>query len=160
MDLPLGRPGTWRRATRDHISWSGRLRQHSHERRRGAFWRRRDDPGIYRIASRHGGVCTIGNCATPGTVTSVVAECRSLRPTPPILTLLQACSRRPDIQASDSLTRRRVGFLERLMRIEPVQFDLDCWRSARRHSRNPAPCRIAIGSSSRARKWRAGIPPP
>src|SRR5271154_5337570 len=32
---------------------------------------------IYRIAERHGGVCTIGSCATkPGIVTSVVEECR------------------------------------------------------------------------------------
>jgi N-carbamoyl-L-amino-acid hydrolase len=34
-------------------------------------------PEIYRIAGRHGGVCTIGSCGTkPGIVTSVVAECR------------------------------------------------------------------------------------
>lgn len=34
-------------------------------------------PEIYRIAERHGGVCTIGSCITkPGIVTSVVAECR------------------------------------------------------------------------------------
>ena len=32
---------------------------------------------IYAIASRHGGVCTIGSCTTkPGIVTSVVEECR------------------------------------------------------------------------------------
>jgi len=32
---------------------------------------------IYRIAERHGGVCTIGSCVTrPGIVTSVVEECR------------------------------------------------------------------------------------
>ncbi|HTO04674.1 MAG TPA: Zn-dependent hydrolase [Opitutus sp.] len=32
---------------------------------------------IYRIAEKHGGVCTIGSCVTkPGIVTSVVAECR------------------------------------------------------------------------------------
>src|SRR6266446_6835219 len=32
---------------------------------------------IYRIAERHGGVCTIGSCTTkPGIVTSVVEECR------------------------------------------------------------------------------------
>src|SRR2546423_14168238 len=32
---------------------------------------------IYRIAARHGGVCTIGSCVTrPGIVTSVVEECR------------------------------------------------------------------------------------
>jgi len=34
-------------------------------------------PEIYKIAGRHGGVCTIGSCSTqPGIVTSVVAECR------------------------------------------------------------------------------------
>jgi N-carbamoyl-L-amino-acid hydrolase len=34
-------------------------------------------PEIYCIAQRHGGVCTIGSCATkPGIVTSVVEECR------------------------------------------------------------------------------------
>jgi N-carbamoyl-L-amino-acid hydrolase len=34
-------------------------------------------PEIYRIAEKHGGVCTIGSCKTePGIVTSVVAECR------------------------------------------------------------------------------------
>ena len=32
---------------------------------------------IYRIAERHGGVCTIGSCLTkPGIVTSVIEECR------------------------------------------------------------------------------------
>ena len=34
-------------------------------------------PEIYKVAARHGGVCTIGSCVTkPGIVTSVVAECR------------------------------------------------------------------------------------
>ncbi len=34
-------------------------------------------PEIYRIADRHGGVCTIGSCTTePGIVTSVAAKCR------------------------------------------------------------------------------------
>ncbi|MEI6277808.1 MAG: hydantoinase/carbamoylase family amidase [Verrucomicrobiae bacterium] len=34
-------------------------------------------PEIYRIAERHGGVCTIGSCTTePGIATSVVAGCR------------------------------------------------------------------------------------
>lgn len=37
----------------------------------------RMSPEIYQIASRYGGVCTIGSCATkPGIVTSVVEECR------------------------------------------------------------------------------------
>jgi N-carbamoyl-L-amino-acid hydrolase len=34
-------------------------------------------PEIYRIAEKHGGVCTIGSCVTkPGIVTGVVEECR------------------------------------------------------------------------------------
>ncbi len=47
-------------------------------RRRDAFLAAaRMAPEIYRIADRHGGVCTLGSCTTkPGIVTSVVAECR------------------------------------------------------------------------------------
>ncbi len=47
-------------------------------RRRDAFLAAAKlSPEIYRIAERHGGVCTIGSCTTkPGIVTSVVAECR------------------------------------------------------------------------------------
>jgi N-carbamoyl-L-amino-acid hydrolase len=47
-------------------------------RRRDAFLAAaKMSPEIYRIAERHGGVCTIGSCTTqPGIVTSVVEECR------------------------------------------------------------------------------------
>ena len=47
-------------------------------RRRDAFLAAaRMAPEIYRIAERHGGVCTIGSCTTkPGIVTSVVEDCR------------------------------------------------------------------------------------
>jgi len=47
-------------------------------RRKDAFLAAaRMSPEIYRIAERHGGVCTIGSCTTqPGIVTSVVADCR------------------------------------------------------------------------------------
>jgi len=47
-------------------------------RRPGRAPRRgQDEPEIYRIAERNGGVCTIGSCTTkPGIVTSVVEECR------------------------------------------------------------------------------------
>jgi N-carbamoyl-L-amino-acid hydrolase len=47
-------------------------------RRRDAFLAAaKMGPEIYKIAERHGGVCTIGSCTTrPGIVTSVVAECR------------------------------------------------------------------------------------
>lgn len=47
-------------------------------RRRDAFLAAAKlSPEIYRIADRHGGVCTIGSCLTkPGIATSVVEECR------------------------------------------------------------------------------------
>jgi len=47
-------------------------------RRRDAFLAAaKMSPESYRIAERHGGVCTIGSCTTqPGIVTSVVEECR------------------------------------------------------------------------------------
>jgi hydantoinase/carbamoylase family amidase len=47
-------------------------------RRRDAFLAAaKMSPEIYRVAERHGGVCTIGSClTTPGIVTSVVEECR------------------------------------------------------------------------------------
>jgi hydantoinase/carbamoylase family amidase len=47
-------------------------------RRRDAFLAAaKMSPEIYRIAERHGGVCTIGSCITkPGIVTGVVEECR------------------------------------------------------------------------------------
>jgi N-carbamoyl-L-amino-acid hydrolase len=47
-------------------------------RRRDAFLAAaKMGPEIYKIAERHGGVCTIGSCTTqPGIVTSVVADCR------------------------------------------------------------------------------------
>ncbi|MCX6970181.1 MAG: hydantoinase/carbamoylase family amidase [Verrucomicrobia bacterium] len=47
-------------------------------RRRDAFLAAaKMSPEIYKIAERHGGVCTIGSCTTePGIVTSVVADCR------------------------------------------------------------------------------------
>jgi N-carbamoyl-L-amino-acid hydrolase len=47
-------------------------------RRRDAFLAAaKMSPEIYKIADKHGGVCTIGSCTTqPGIVTSVVADCR------------------------------------------------------------------------------------
>ena len=52
---------------------------HPDEPAQGCLSRRIENwaPEIYHIAGRHGGVCTIGSCATkPGVATSVVAECR------------------------------------------------------------------------------------
>jgi len=80
---------------------------------------------IYPIAALHGGVCTIGSCATrPGIVTSVVEECRitldQRHLDAPALALMLA-----DAQAAASRFARegcvRVAW-EPLLRIEPVLF--------------------------------------
>jgi hydantoinase/carbamoylase family amidase len=83
-------------------------------------------PEIYRIAATHGGVCTIGSCATkPGIVTSVVEECR--------ITLDQrhldavALSRMLEDAKQGSLKFAQEGNVravwDRIWRIEPVRFD-------------------------------------
>jgi len=81
---------------------------------------------IYSIAARHGGVCTIGSCATkPGIVTSVVEECRitldQRHLDAPALALMLA-----DAQAAaDRFAREgnvRVSW-ERIWQIEPVLFN-------------------------------------
>lgn len=83
-------------------------------------------PEIYRIAERHGGVCTIGSCTTsPGIVTSVVAECR--------ITLDQRHLDREALarmlqEARDASERFAAEgnvsvSWERLMRIDPIPFD-------------------------------------
>ncbi len=81
LDLPLGAVlGTFG-VERHAITFRGQA-AHSGStpmnRRRDAFLAAaKMSPEIYRIAEKHGGVCTIGSCTTsPGIVTSVVAECR------------------------------------------------------------------------------------
>lgn len=81
LDLPLGAVlGTFG-VERHAITFHGQA-AHSGStpmnRRKDAFLAAaRMSPEIYRIAERHGGVCTIGSCTTkPGIVTSVVEECR------------------------------------------------------------------------------------
>ncbi|HEX8310251.1 MAG TPA: Zn-dependent hydrolase [Chthoniobacteraceae bacterium] len=81
LDLPLGAVlGTFG-LERHAITFRGQA-AHSGStpmnRRRDAFLAAaRMSSEIYRIAERHGGVCTIGSCTTkPGIVTSVVEECR------------------------------------------------------------------------------------
>jgi N-carbamoyl-L-amino-acid hydrolase len=81
MDLPLGAVlGTFG-VERHAITFHGQA-AHSGStpmnRRKDAFLAAaKMSPEIYRIAQRHGGVCTIGSCTTkPGIVTSVVEECR------------------------------------------------------------------------------------
>jgi len=81
---------------------------------------------IYPIAARHGGVCTIGSCATkPGIVTSVVEDCRvtldQRHLDAPALALMLADAR----AAADRFAQEgnvRVSW-ERLLRIEPVLFN-------------------------------------
>jgi N-carbamoyl-L-amino-acid hydrolase len=81
LDLPLGAVlGTFG-VQRHAITFHGQA-AHSGStpmnRRRDAFLAAgKMSAEIYRIAEKHGGVCTIGSCTTkPGIVTSVVAECR------------------------------------------------------------------------------------
>jgi N-carbamoyl-L-amino-acid hydrolase len=81
LDLPLGVVlGTFG-VERHAITFRGQA-AHSGStpmnRRKDAFLAAaKMSPEIYRITERHGGVCTIGSCATtPGIVTSVVEECR------------------------------------------------------------------------------------
>jgi hydantoinase/carbamoylase family amidase len=81
LDLPLGAVlgtyGVERHAVvfRGQAAHSGSTPMN---RRKDAFLAAaKMSPEIYRIAERHGGVCTIGSCTTkPGIVTSVVEECR------------------------------------------------------------------------------------
>jgi hydantoinase/carbamoylase family amidase len=101
-------------------------------RRRDAFLAAaRLAPEIYRIAERHGGVCTIGSCTTqPGIVTSVVEDCR--------VTLDQrhldaaALARMwQDAQEAAQLFAREGNVTvawERLWRIEPRPFHPDLLR--------------------------------
>src|SRR6266478_8220900 len=81
LDLPLGAVlGTFG-VERHAITFRGQA-AHSGStpmnRRKDAFLAAaKMSQEIYRIAERHGGVCTIGSCLTkPGIVTSVVEECR------------------------------------------------------------------------------------
>jgi N-carbamoyl-L-amino-acid hydrolase len=81
LDLPLGAVlGTFG-VERHAITFHGQA-AHSGStpmnRRRDAFLAAgKMGQEIYKIAERHGGVCTIGSCTTkPGIVTSVVEECR------------------------------------------------------------------------------------
>jgi len=81
LDLPLGAVlGTFG-VERHAIVFHGQA-AHSGStpmnRRKDAFLAAaKMSPEIYRIAGKHGGVCTIGSCITkPGIVTSVVEECR------------------------------------------------------------------------------------
>jgi N-carbamoyl-L-amino-acid hydrolase len=133
LDLPLGAVlGTFG-VERHAINFQGQA-AHSGStpmnRRKDAFLAAaKMSPEIYRIAERsHGGVCTIGSCATkPGIVTSVVAECA--------ITLdqrhLDAAALARMLQEAKDASERfakegsvRVAW-ERLWQIEPVVFNAD-----------------------------------
>jgi len=83
-------------------------------------------PEVYRIAERHGGVGTIGSCATkPGIVTSVVEECRITLDQRHLDAAALARALRDAKAASARFAAEgnvRVSW-ERLWRIEPVLFD-------------------------------------
>jgi N-carbamoyl-L-amino-acid hydrolase len=80
LALPLGVVlGTFG-VERHEITFSGQAAHSGStpmDRRKDAFLAAaRMSPEIYKIAERHGGVCTIGSCVTkPGIVTSVVEDC-------------------------------------------------------------------------------------
>jgi hydantoinase/carbamoylase family amidase len=129
-DLPLGTVlGTYG-VERHAVAFRGQA-AHSGStpmnKRRDAFLAAaKMSPEIYRIANRHGGVCTIGACATaPGIPTSVVEECR--------ITLDQRHLDKEDLlgmlqdakEASARFaTEGKVGVSwKRLWRIDPVLFD-------------------------------------
>jgi N-carbamoyl-L-amino-acid hydrolase len=84
-------------------------------------------PEIYRIAGRHGGVCTIGSCKTePGIVTSVVADCRitldQRHLDPAALAAMHAEAR----EASERFAHEGDVTVEweRIWHIEPIPFHL------------------------------------
>jgi hydantoinase/carbamoylase family amidase len=134
-------------------------------RRRDAFLAAaKMSPETYRIAERHGGVCTIGSCTTkPGIVTSVVEECR--------VTLdqrhLNASALAAMLKdARDSAARFAaeggvsVGW-ERIWRIEPVLFNPEligfCEESIR--GAGATPHRLPSGPlHDAAEVARSGIP--
>jgi N-carbamoyl-L-amino-acid hydrolase len=132
LDLPLGAVlGTFG-VERHAITFKGQA-AHSGStpmarRKDGFLAAAKMSPEIYRIADRHGGVCTIGSCTTrPGIVTSVVEECR--------ITLdqrhLDAAGLARMLQEARDASERfaKEGGVsvswERIWQIEPVLFNKD-----------------------------------
>lgn len=132
MDLPLGAVlgtfGVERHAIvfRGQAAHSGSTPMN---RRKDAFLAAaKMSPEIYRIAERHGGVCTIGSCTTkPGIVTSVVEECRitldqrhlDARALAGMLSDARAASEKFAAEGNVKVS------WERLWQIEPVLFNND-----------------------------------
>ncbi len=129
LDLPLGTVlgtfGVERHAMTFHgqAAHSGSTPMN---RRKDAFLAAaRMAPEIYRIADRHGGVCTIGSCTTkPGIVTSVVEECRiTLDQRHLDAPALAACCGKPGKRASGLRAEGNVAVQwERIWNIAPRPF--------------------------------------
>lgn len=169
-DLPLGAVlgtyGVERYALtfRGQAAHSGSTPMH---RRKDAFLAAaKMSPEIYRIAEKHGGVCTIGSCTTqPGIVTSVVEECR--------LTLDQRHLDAPALAAMLADTKAaserfaREGQVEvawsRIWRIEPILFHPElidqCRAAIAETCATPNPYSLPSGPlHDAAEVSRAGIP--
>jgi beta-ureidopropionase / N-carbamoyl-L-amino-acid hydrolase len=83
-------------------------------------------PEIYRIAAKHGGVCTIGSCTTkPGIVTSVVEECSIALDQRHLDAVALSGMLRDAKQASEKFALEgNIGVAwDRIWQIEPVLFD-------------------------------------
>jgi N-carbamoyl-L-amino-acid hydrolase len=129
LDLPLGAVlGTFG-VERHALTFHGQA-AHSGStpmnRRRDAFLAAaKMSPEIYRIAERHGGVCTIGSCLTrPGIVTSVVEECRITLDQRQLDPSALAKMREEAREASERFAKEgnvTVAW-ERLWQIEPIPF--------------------------------------
>ena len=130
LDLPLGAVlgtfGVERHALNFHgqAAHSGSTPMN---RRKDAFLAAaKMSPEIYRIANDHGGVCTIGSCATrPGIVTSVVEDCRITLDQRHLDAAALAAMLRDAQQAGDRFATEggvEVAW-ERLWQIEPVLFN-------------------------------------
>ncbi len=130
LDLPLGAVlGTFG-VERHAITFHGQA-AHSGStpmnRRKDAFLAAaKMSPEIYQIARRHGGVCTIGSCATkPGIVTSVVEECRitlDQRHLDAVALAAMLADARSSAERFAQEGNVRVSW-ERLWQIEPVLFN-------------------------------------
>ncbi len=86
----------------------------------------RMSPEIYEIASRHGGVCTIGSCVTqPGFVTSVAETCRITLDQRHLDRVALTAMQREAREASERFAREaRVSVeWEILQQVDPAPFD-------------------------------------
>ena len=132
MDLPLGTVlGTY--GVQRHVVIFRGQGAHSGStpmnRRRDAFLAAaKMSPEIYRIADRHGGVCTIGACTTaPGIPTSVVEECRITLDQRYLdnETLSQMLREAKEASSRFAAEGNVDVTWERLLQIDPVLFDHD-----------------------------------